>query len=171
MSSGGPSRTIRTAQVSAMPTPTSLRRLGSIRLARRSCRTLALNGRTSDQAETPKLKGTFRRDGKAAGMRAVDPLLNSPPPSPLQLAPLVRSMRSRKVAAPAVAPAPPMRPVRDRHEMRADVHMDMVHAGVRHGAAAVVGNQPFDNRGFAATGIEVHRVAAGVLRGAPGLRR
>lgn len=54
-----------------------------------------------------------------------------------------------------------MSAARDRHEMRADVDVDVLHIGVRHGAAiAVVSDQPFDDLRLAATGIEVDGIAA-----------
>src|SRR5262245_46516678 len=67
---------------------------------------------------------------------------------------------------PVVAPARPMSPARDRHEMRANVDVDVVHVGVRHGATiAVVSDQPFDDLPLAAICIEIDGIATGVFGG------
>jgi hypothetical protein len=61
------------------------------------------------------------------------------------------------------APACPMLPTRDRHEVGTDIDVDVAHVGVSHGAALMmVGDQPLDDRGFAGSGIEVHGIAARV---------
>src|SRR5262249_51023130 len=62
-----------------------------------------------------------------------------------------------------------MSATRDRHEMRADVDVDVVHIGVRHGGAiAMISDQPFDNLLLAATRIEIDGIAAGMLGGPAG---
>ena len=60
----------------------------------------------------------------------------------------------------------------ERHEVLADVDVDVAHAGVGHGAAGlVVGDQPAHHLALAAAGIEVDRLAGGMLGDAPRCRR
>jgi len=57
----------------------------------------------------------------------------------------------------------------ERHEVVADINVDVVHAAVSHGAAGlVVGNQPTDHLALAGAGIEVDGLAAGMLRAPSG---
>src|SRR5262245_25017564 len=66
------------------------------------------------------------------------------------------------------APARPMLPTRDRHEIGTDIDVDVAHVGVSHGTALMmVGDQPLDDRALAGTGIEVHGIAACVPRWPP----
>src|SRR5262245_26267128 len=66
------------------------------------------------------------------------------------------------------APACPMLPTRDRHEIGTDIDVDVAHVGVSHGTALMmVGDQPLDDRALAGTGIEVHGIAACVPRWPP----
>src|SRR5262249_24111223 len=65
---------------------------------------------------------------------------------------------------PVVAPARPVLAAGDGHEMRADIDVDVVHVGIRHGTAIViVGDQPADDELLAAARIEIDGVATGVL--------
>jgi hypothetical protein len=54
-----------------------------------------------------------------------------------------------------------------RHEVLADVDVDVAHVGIGHGAAGlVIGDQPLHHLAFAAAGLEIDRLAACVLRDA-----